>query len=359
MTDTREFDRAIAQWLDEGSDATPPEVINAVLLAARSTPQERDFRLPWRTRPVAMYVRIAAAVAIVSLVGLAAFYALGFGPNVGTSPTPNPAVLTTPPPSLAAVPPRLGPDPVTAERMAVVRQHVDAINVQDAAAFIDAFIPEAVFAPGGDFGASSSLFGNSLPLADASLVEAWMAINRAWGFEAEVVACNQDPGAGIYWGYGAGQGEPMIVNCEVFARWHGLSLEISERWVYEFHGTGLGGWKFELLDLNPQGRELALGYDGLDAWEAWLAATDPASAARYLNPRISERVCDGCREWQGSLAPGDPVRAARLAPLLQSAENAWSVQGHSFWPYGLMPYDPAFADEIEASIQEYLEEIQS
>ena len=63
--------------------------------------------------------------------------------------------------------------------------------------------------PGGDFGASSSLFGNSLPLADASLVEAWMAINRAWGFEAEIVGCNQDPEARIYWGYGAGQGEAV------------------------------------------------------------------------------------------------------------------------------------------------------
>ena len=243
--------------------------------------------------------------------------------------------------------------------MSVVHQQLDAINAQDAVAFIDAFIPEAVFTPGGDFRGSSSLFGNSLPVADDSLVEAWMAINRAWDFEAEIIACNQDPDAPIYWGYGAAQGDPMIVNCEVSARWRGLSLEITERWVYEFHGTGLGGWKFELLDINPRERELPLGYDGLEAWEGWLMATDPASAARYLNPRNSEWDCDGCRGWVAAQAPGDPELAARLAPLLFSAEYDWSIEGHRFAPYGLIPYDPAFAEEIRASIQEYLEEIES
>ena len=359
MTDNRDFDRAVARLLDDGSDATPPEVINAVLLAVSSTPQERDIRLPWRTAPVTMYLRIAAAVGIVSVIGLAAFYALGAGTHLGTGPTPSQTVLTSPRPSLAAVPPRLGPDPVSAERMAVVRQQVEAINARDADVFIDAFIPEAVFAPGGDFGGSSSLFGNSLPLADASLVEAWMAINRAWNFEAEILACNQDPEARIYYGTGAGHGDPMVVNCEVAARWKSLSTEITERWIYEFHGTGLGGWRSEFLDFNPRERELPLGYDGLEAWEAWLVATDPASAARYLNPRTTAGDCDACRKWVESLAPGDPERAARLAPLVRSAENAWSIQGHSFWPYGLIPYDPAFAVEIEASIREYLEEVQS
>jgi len=43
------------------------------------------------------------------------------------------------------------PDPVPIERMAAIRQQVDAINARDADAFIDAFIPEGVFNPGGDF----------------------------------------------------------------------------------------------------------------------------------------------------------------------------------------------------------------
>ena len=43
MNDKRDFDRAVDRWLDDGSDATPPHVIDGVLLAVRSTPQERDF----------------------------------------------------------------------------------------------------------------------------------------------------------------------------------------------------------------------------------------------------------------------------------------------------------------------------
>ena len=30
MNENRDFDRAVDQWLDDGSDATPPEVIDAV-----------------------------------------------------------------------------------------------------------------------------------------------------------------------------------------------------------------------------------------------------------------------------------------------------------------------------------------
>jgi hypothetical protein len=252
-------------------------------------------------------------------------------------------------------------DPVPAGRMTVIRQQVDAINAKDADAFIDTFGPGAVFEPGGDFRESSSLFGNSLPLANASLVEAWMAINRAWGFEAEIIACSQDPEAAIAHGYGEGQGDPMVVNCDVATRWHSLSMEITERWNYEFYGPGVYHWGLDLLDLNPRERVLPLGYDGLEAWEAWLQATDPVSASRYLRPRGSSctdsarDAINGCREGQGPLAPGDPRGAAELARLLSSADNAWSINGHDFHPNSLIPYDPADAAEIEASIREYLE----
>lgn len=359
MNDNRGFERIAAQWLDDGSDTTPRAVIDAVLLAARSTPQERDLRLLWRTRSKTMYLRVAAVIATVAVAGLATLYAFGYGPNIGTGPIPEPATEPTPTASPAAVVPDLGPDPVSVERMAVVRRHVDAINARDAVSYIAAFRPEGVFAPGGDFRQSSALYGNSLPVADADLVAAWMAINRAWRFEAEIIACHEDPRAQIVYGYGAGQGDPMVVNCEVAIRWHGLSMEITELWSYEFHGAGVGHWGFGLLDLNPPDRELSLGYDGLEAWEAWLEATDAMAAARYLNARISEPPdCDGCPEWWEGQAPGDPERAARLAPLVWSAENDWSIQGHDFSPQGLIPYDPAFADEIEASIHDYLEEIQ-
>jgi hypothetical protein len=272
--------------------------------------------------------------------------------------TADATVLSTPGASLVAASPTVGADAVSDDRMAVIRRHIAAVNAKNTVAFVATFLPEAVFDPGGNFQASSSLLGNSQPLADPELVEAWMGINRAWGFEADVIACNQDPAARIEYGYGAGQGDPMVVNCEVAARWRGLSLEITERWSYEFHGSRIGHWGFELLDLNPTERELPLGVDGLQAWEAWLAAGQPASAARLLNPRISQPPdCDGCEGWWEALAPGDPERAARLAPLLSSAENGWAIQGHHFWPNGLVPYDPMFADEIERSIREFLNEV--
>ena len=59
--------RAVARWLDDASDATPAEVIDAVLLAARSTPQERSSN-PWRTSPMT-YQRLAAVVAVVAVAG--------------------------------------------------------------------------------------------------------------------------------------------------------------------------------------------------------------------------------------------------------------------------------------------------
>lgn len=253
------------------------------------------------------------------------------------------------------------PDPVPDDQMTVIQRQVNAINANDADAFIGSFIREATFAPAGDFRESSSLFGNSLPLADESLVEAWMAINDAWDFEAEIIACHQDPEAAILYGYGEGQGDPMVVKCDVATRWHRLSMEITEQWIYAFHGAGLGHWGFALLDLNPRGRALPLGYDGLEAWEAWLQETDPGAAGRYLRPRgtsCTDSAADainGCWGGQEDLAPGDPERAAEFARLLSIDENHWSINGHVFSPMSLIPYDPADAAEIEPSIQEYLD----
>ena len=76
MNDKRDFDRAVDRWLNDGSDATPPEVIDAVLLAARSTPQERDFRGPWRTTSMTSYLRVAAVIALVVIGSTAAMFTL-------------------------------------------------------------------------------------------------------------------------------------------------------------------------------------------------------------------------------------------------------------------------------------------
>ena len=93
MNDKRDFDRAVDQWLDEGSDATPAEVIDAVLLAVRSTPQERDFRVPWRTTAMTSYLRVAAVIALAVIGSTAAIFTFGPGGSGfgGTSATPSPS----------------------------------------------------------------------------------------------------------------------------------------------------------------------------------------------------------------------------------------------------------------------------
>lgn len=94
MNSKRDFDRAVDQWLDEGLDATPPEVIDAVLLAVRSTPQERDLRVPWRTTSMTLYLRVAAVIALAVIASTAAlssgyqFFSGGSGFG-GTNATPS------------------------------------------------------------------------------------------------------------------------------------------------------------------------------------------------------------------------------------------------------------------------------
>lgn len=104
MNDTRDFDRAVARWLDAGSDATPPEVIDAVLLAARRTPQERDLRVSWSAAPMTWLAYAAAVVAVVAVAGVAALYAFGAGLNVGTEPTPQPPATQSQPASEGELP---------------------------------------------------------------------------------------------------------------------------------------------------------------------------------------------------------------------------------------------------------------
>lgn len=93
MNSKRDFDRAVDLWLEDGSDATPPEVIDAVLLAVRSTPQERDFRVPWRTTSMTSYLRVAAVIALAVIASTAAISAFGPGGSGfgGTNATPSPS----------------------------------------------------------------------------------------------------------------------------------------------------------------------------------------------------------------------------------------------------------------------------
>ena len=102
MSSDRDFERTATDWINDGSDSTPQYVIDAVLLAVRRTPQERDFRSAPRTQ-ITKYALYAAAIVAVA-VGVAAAYALGSASNVGSGPgiTASPASPAIPDPSPTA-----------------------------------------------------------------------------------------------------------------------------------------------------------------------------------------------------------------------------------------------------------------
>src|ERR687897_120313 len=262
-----------------------------------------------RGRRPLVIAAIGVAAAALLAVGLAS---VGDGPErveVTTATDPNDRV----------------PPPPTA-----ILAMVDAVNTRDSAAFLDAFAPEGGFAPRGDFAESSSLFGHDLPVADVELVRAWMAIVDAWGLEAELISCATQPVPAVG---NHSDGVGAVVECEVATRWHTLSMELIEGWYFELRGTELLWWNslscclndLDLLDLDPPDRILPLGYDELEGWETWLQTEHPEDAAR-------------------------------LAPLVWNAQDNWVIDGHRFSPIGLIPYDPALAEEINASIRQYLAE---
>jgi hypothetical protein len=228
-------------------------------------------------------------------------------------------------------------------QVAVIRDVINAINTRDTDAFIGAFTPRGDFNPRGDFDSQSGMFGMTLPVAQAQLVQAWMDIVEAWGLEADLGGCARLAEAEFSHRYRLVSGSSdAFAACDVTTRWHTLSMEIVERWTFEFEGKNVVAWEHWLLDLNPTANALPLDYDGLLAWEAWLKANHPDDAARYLNPRKPG-------------PPGDALRSGAAGKLLRGTERSWGINGHEFSPNAFLPYDPAFADEIEASIQEYLD----
>ncbi len=100
------FERAVRDWLEDGSDRTPPPAIDAVLLAVKTTPQERDLRIPRRFMLMPTYMRLAAGIAVVAILGAGALALLNRGPGfggLGSSPTPSPAPIASPVPTQSVV----------------------------------------------------------------------------------------------------------------------------------------------------------------------------------------------------------------------------------------------------------------
>ena len=93
MNSDRDFETTAAEWLNAGSDSTPLHLIDAVLLAAKSTPQERDIRIPSTTPIMNKFVIFgfgAAAMVVIAFLVVAQLF--GSPSKVGSSgePTPSP-----------------------------------------------------------------------------------------------------------------------------------------------------------------------------------------------------------------------------------------------------------------------------
>lgn len=90
----RSFERAVSDWLDDGVDRTPKHAVEGVLLAIKTTPQERDLRIPWRFPQMTGLSRAIAiaALTLVVVVGGGALYLTGGAvPPASPSPSPSPS----------------------------------------------------------------------------------------------------------------------------------------------------------------------------------------------------------------------------------------------------------------------------
>lgn len=89
------FERAVRDWLEDGSDRTSPAAIDAVLLAVKTTPQERGLRIPRTFRNMPTLMRLATGIAIVAVLGAGTLVYSNKGPGVGDKATPTPLMTSS------------------------------------------------------------------------------------------------------------------------------------------------------------------------------------------------------------------------------------------------------------------------
>ena len=102
MTDDRSLERAARSWLELGPTDAPDHAVEAALLRIQTTSQERDWRvqIPWRTRPMTLSARLAAAVVAIAIVAVGGALILRPGDSgVAASPSPPSSVPASPSPS--------------------------------------------------------------------------------------------------------------------------------------------------------------------------------------------------------------------------------------------------------------------
>jgi hypothetical protein len=100
MNDDRSLERAARSWIEAGPTQAPEVAVQQALSLIETTPQERDLRISWRTRPMGRFALAVAAVATLVVVAIGGSLGLGRlpdAPDGGAGATPGPSY--SPPPS--------------------------------------------------------------------------------------------------------------------------------------------------------------------------------------------------------------------------------------------------------------------
>ena len=119
MTTRRSPEDIVDAWLEEGPNVLPASARRAIVVAARTTPQARPGLFGSRFAfPVTVWRAVAAAVAVVIVVGLA----IGVvGPRLGgtgSTPSPVPSPSPSPSPTVVASPSLSATVPFSSSRFA-------------------------------------------------------------------------------------------------------------------------------------------------------------------------------------------------------------------------------------------------
>ena len=88
MTDDRSLERAARSWLEIGPTEAPERAVEAALLRIDTTPQERDWHVPWRLPKMTTPARVAAAAVIGVLAVGGALFVLSPGRSGVGGPGP-------------------------------------------------------------------------------------------------------------------------------------------------------------------------------------------------------------------------------------------------------------------------------
>jgi len=99
MNTSRDFDRLTSSWLAAGPTELNDRVLEAALDEVHLTNQRRRTTVPWRTPTLSTPQRLAAAIAIVAIVGVAGLNLFRGGEVGGPTPASAPSPTTAPTPS--------------------------------------------------------------------------------------------------------------------------------------------------------------------------------------------------------------------------------------------------------------------